>query len=62
MEQKDLLETILCAQVLILANQIEAEYKAKGSTRIGDYLPDVAKLIYDKKPRILEVLRERARW
>lgn len=57
-ENRLLLEQILTANVLLLSAQMHAEKKAGGTNRaFGDYTKDAAKLIHEKRPQILELLR-----
>jgi hypothetical protein len=55
--QKGLLEDIFTAHVLILANQIKEQKRAKGVTSTSDFTDDAIRLINQKKPRILQVQR-----
>lgn len=57
MDDKDLLKNILTAQVLVLANQIKAEKKAKGTSSTSDFTDEAIKLIEQKKPKIFQTLR-----
>jgi hypothetical protein len=57
-EEKALLESILVAQVLILEKQIAAEQKAKGVSRFGDYSREAVKLLHERQPQVLELLRQ----
>lgn len=57
MDDTDLLKNILTAQVLVLANQIKAEKKAKGVTSTSDFTHEALKLIEQKKSKIFQTLR-----
>lgn len=55
-----LLEDCLTAAVLTLAQQLEAEQRAKGVQRIGgDYVPEAISLLKNRQPDILQRLLER---
>lgn len=55
--QKGLLEDIFTAHILILANQIKEQKRAKGVTSTSDFIDDAIRLINQKKPRILQAQR-----
>jgi len=52
-EEKQLLQNIFSAQVLLLAGQLKADKKAKGVTSTSDFVNDAVRLILREKQRIL---------
>jgi len=59
MTEKQLLEQILTAQVLLLSKAINAEKEEKGTHRFGgDYSREAAKLIQEKQPEVLRLLSD----
>jgi len=59
MTEKQLLEQILTAQVLLLSKAINAEREQKGTHRIGgDYSREAVRLIREKQPEVLRLLAE----
>ncbi len=57
-EERTVLEAILIAEVLVLANQIEAKQSAKGVTRIGgDYTHEAVSLITDKRRDVMRLFQ-----
>lgn len=59
MENKQLLEDILTAQVLLLSRLIDMEKRTSGTTRMGgDYSREAVKLIRAKQPEVLRLLDE----
>ena len=58
MDDTQLLKNIFTAQVLILANQIKAEKKAKGTTSTSDFTAEAINLIEQKRAQILRTLRQ----
>lgn len=59
MTEKQLLEQILTAQVLLLSKAINAEKEGKGTHRFGgDYSREAVKLIQEKQPEVLRLLAE----
>jgi hypothetical protein len=55
--QKGLLEDIFTAHILILANQIKEQKRAKGINSTSDFIDEAIRLINQKKPRILQAQR-----
>ena len=53
--QTELLENTFAALVLILANQLKEQKKAKGVTSTSDFVSEAIHLINQKKGRILQV-------
>ncbi len=58
MEHKELLETLLVAQVLTLAKAIEAEKREKGSSSTDHFLGDAIKEIARQRASILQRLAQ----
>jgi len=58
-QNEDTLAMILVSNVLILAQQLKAEALAKGVHRVGDYTQEAAKMIFDERTRVFQVLRRR---
>jgi len=52
--QTRLIEDIFTAHVLILANQLKEQKKAKGVTSTGDFTDDAIRLIDQAKHKILQ--------
>ncbi len=52
----ELLQDILAAQVLVLAEQIRAQKAAKGTTTTSDLTYEAVQLIKQKKSSILQIL------
>ena len=57
MSEKDLLESILTAQVLILAKTLKSEKKARGVTSTSDFISEASREIQDQKSKILRALK-----
>lgn len=58
MENKELLETLLVAQVLTLAKTIEIRENPPGASKSKDFIPDALRLLAQKKPEVLRLLAE----
>ena len=58
MENKELLETLLAAQVLTLAKTIEIQKSANGSSSTDHYLGDAIREIYRSRAGILQRLAQ----
>lgn len=54
---QNLLEDVFTAHVLILANQLKEQKRAKGVTSTSDFTDDAIRLINQKKHRILQAYR-----
>ncbi len=55
---RDLLESILVAEVLLLSREIDRERCKHGVTKIGgDYTHEAITLIRQKRPTVLQALR-----
>jgi hypothetical protein len=51
---------ILVSNVIIIANQLRAQDRDKGITRVGgDYYADAAKLIYSERAKVFQALGRR---
>ena len=59
MPEKQLLENILAAQVLTLAQALKAEYAAtrKNSFTSNDFIDDAVRLLQQERSNILRILR-----
>ena len=58
MEEKELLETLLVAQVLTLAKTIEIRENSGGSSVSKDFIAAAARLVAQKRPEVLRLLLE----
>jgi hypothetical protein len=53
---RELMESILTAQVLLLSDRIEREQKAKGVTRVGgDYTAEAVRQIKQRKSAVVQM-------
>jgi hypothetical protein len=56
--EKELLEEILVAQVLLMSRSMDEEKKAKGTHRVfGDYTRDAVNEIKQNKTKILDLFK-----
>lgn len=55
--QTHLLENILTAQVLVLAQQLKAEKKARGVSSTSDFINEAAIEIKKQQGRVLQAVR-----
>lgn len=59
MENKELLETLLVAQVLTLAKTIEIRENSDGKSVSKDFISAATRLISQKRPEVLRLLQEK---
>ena len=58
-ESKEMLRTLLVAQVLMLSRALHADNLEKGTNRLGgDYTREAVRLIAQKTPEVLRLLAE----
>ena len=56
-EERYLLESILTAQIVLLAEDLRRRDKAGGRTRVGfDYIREAAKVVHREQPKALRAL------
>ena len=55
--QVRLLENILTAQVLVLAQQLKTEKKARGVSSTSDFIKEAAAEIKKRRDRVLQAVR-----
>ena len=59
MTDRELLESILASQILILAKLEKVEHKAKGVTSTSDFTREAATEMSRQMPRLLKLLEEK---